>query len=93
MSRKKKGGEKAGGGREKRTDGEGRAKGEQVSTLGASVDGGGPSQPPPGVGVWIRGAPRPRPHPRPSPGSEKVTDQQSHSAELQKPSARVAKKH
>lgn len=76
-------------------DGWGRkGKGEQVSTLGASVDvRGDPVSHPLGLGVGFEAPPRPRPHPRPSPGSEKVTDQQSHSAELQKPSARVAKKH
>ena len=66
-------------------------KGEQVSTLGASVDvRGDPVSQPLGLGVGVE-VPHPRPYP--SPVSEEVTDQQSHSAELQKPSARVAKKH
>lgn len=89
---KKKGGEKAGG-----EEGRGRMGKEGQRRAGLHVGGkrgreGGPSQPPPGVGCGNRGAPCP-PHPRPSPGCEKATDQQSHSAELQKPSARVAKKH
>ena len=68
-------------------------KGEQVSTLGASVDVRGDLVGQPlGLDVGFKAPPHP-PHPCPSLGSEEVTDQQSHSAELQKPSARVAKKH
>lgn len=64
-----------------------KSKGEKPPMCGARADAEG--APPAAPWGWVRDSRRPTPSPR----TEEVTGQQSHSAELQKPSARVAKKH